>query len=284
MGTADDAIDCSNAVQCAIVMGRPSLTALSAEWKSCPSPVRLLPRRSPRQKPRGSTIKTACAGRRAVSARSSCCPVLAAITVFRLPRSDVYVSESRFVVRSPEKPAATGLGVDLADGWLHDAARMRSMPRSRSLVRGTRCGRSIATARSNALIPGLIFSSSTDSIRSASSARSRTCYQYFEKKVSLKNDSQTSITTLTVRAYDPDDAYRFNQQAARNVGADSKSAQRARPARSRPLRASGSCRGQGQGASWPPSTLQPIATVRGWWIPKSRPKRRCRWCPSCRTS
>jgi capsular polysaccharide transport system permease protein len=37
-------------------------------------------------------------------------------------------------------------------------------------------------------------------------------YRYFQKKVGLQNDSSTSITTLTVRAYTPQDAYRFNQQ------------------------------------------------------------------------
>ncbi len=37
-------------------------------------------------------------------------------------------------------------------------------------------------------------------------------YQYFQKKLTVKNDAVTSITTLTVRAFEPSDARRFNQQ------------------------------------------------------------------------
>ena len=37
-------------------------------------------------------------------------------------------------------------------------------------------------------------------------------YKYFLTKVALQNDSSTSITTLTVRAYTPQDAERFNQE------------------------------------------------------------------------
>jgi hypothetical protein len=38
-------------------------------------------------------------------------PTLAALLYFGLFASDVYISQSQFVVRSPDKPAATGLGV-----------------------------------------------------------------------------------------------------------------------------------------------------------------------------
>ncbi|HET9396125.1 MAG TPA: hypothetical protein VFO36_08720, partial [Nitrospiraceae bacterium] len=38
-------------------------------------------------------------------------PTIAATIYFGLLASDVYVSQSQFVVRSPDKPATTGLGV-----------------------------------------------------------------------------------------------------------------------------------------------------------------------------
>jgi len=38
-------------------------------------------------------------------------PTLLAVLYFGFLASDVYVSQSQFVVRSPDKPAATGLGV-----------------------------------------------------------------------------------------------------------------------------------------------------------------------------
>lgn len=37
-------------------------------------------------------------------------PTALAVLYFGLFASDVYISESRFVVRSPDKPAASGLG------------------------------------------------------------------------------------------------------------------------------------------------------------------------------
>ena len=37
-------------------------------------------------------------------------------------------------------------------------------------------------------------------------------YKYFQHRVSLQNDSTTSITTLQVRAYTPEDARRFNEE------------------------------------------------------------------------
>ena len=37
-------------------------------------------------------------------------------------------------------------------------------------------------------------------------------YNYFVDKVQLQNDTTTSITTLTVRAYHPEDARKFNEQ------------------------------------------------------------------------
>ncbi len=38
-------------------------------------------------------------------------PTIAATIYFGLLASDVYISQSQFVVRSPDKPAASGLGV-----------------------------------------------------------------------------------------------------------------------------------------------------------------------------
>ena len=40
-------------------------------------------------------------------------PTALSVIYFSFIASDVYISESRFVVRSPDKPAQTGLGVIL---------------------------------------------------------------------------------------------------------------------------------------------------------------------------
>ena len=48
-------------------------------------------------------------------------PTLLAVLYFSLLASDVFIAESRFVVRSPEKPAATGLGVILKSAGFSNA-------------------------------------------------------------------------------------------------------------------------------------------------------------------
>ena len=48
-------------------------------------------------------------------------PTALAILYFGLFASDVYVSESQFVVRSPDKPAASGLGVLLKSAGFSNA-------------------------------------------------------------------------------------------------------------------------------------------------------------------
>lgn len=138
-------------------------------------------------------------------------PVLAAVLYFGFLASNVYVSESRFVVRSPEKAAPTGLGVILQSAGFQSgtdevfAAQSFAVSRDalRSLNRDSQFER--AYSRPDIFVldrfdPFGLFGSFED------------LYQYFEKKVSLKHDSQTSITTLTVRAYDARDAQRFNER------------------------------------------------------------------------
>jgi capsular polysaccharide transport system permease protein len=138
-------------------------------------------------------------------------PVLTAIAYFGFLASDIYVSESRFVVRSPEKPAPTGLGVILQSAGFQSGSdeifAAQSFAISRDALRSL--NRNSAFERAYTRPEIFVF----DRFDPWGVSRSfEALFQYFEKKVSLKHDSQTSITTLTVRAYDPRDAYRFNER------------------------------------------------------------------------
>ena len=76
-------------------------------------------------------------------------PTALAVLYYGLLASDVYVSESRFVVRSPDKPAATGLGVLLkstafstagdeiyaADDYIQSRDALRALNRDGFVVR-----------------------------------------------------------------------------------------------------------------------------------------------------
>jgi len=50
-------------------------------------------------------------------------PTILAVLYFGFFASDVYVSESQFVIRSPDKQSATGLGVLLKSTGLRSVAR-----------------------------------------------------------------------------------------------------------------------------------------------------------------
>lgn len=138
-------------------------------------------------------------------------PTFCAVLYYGFLASDIYVSESKFVVRSPDKPAASGLGVILKSAGFANAGdelyAAQSFATSRDALRAINRNNAFKTAYTRPQISIVDrfnpfgFSGSFEDL-----------FKYFQKKVRLQNDSATSITTLTVRAYTPDDAYRFNQQ------------------------------------------------------------------------
>ncbi len=138
-------------------------------------------------------------------------PVFASILYFGILASDVYVSESRFVVRSPDKPASTGLGVILKTAGFTNAGdevfAAQSYAESRDALRAINRGDAFAKAYSRLDI------SMFDRFNPFGMTGSfEDLYEYYQDKVSLQNDSTTSITTLTVRSYTPQDARKFNEQ------------------------------------------------------------------------
>ena len=136
-------------------------------------------------------------------------PTALAIIYFGLIASDVYVSESRFVVRSPDKPSMTGLGVLLksaafsnagdeiyaADDYIQSRDALKDLNRDGSVARAYSNGGISVVDRFNPL--GLDGSFEA-------------LFDYFRKKVRVDYDSTSAITTLTVRAYTPADAQKFN--------------------------------------------------------------------------
>jgi capsular polysaccharide transport system permease protein len=137
-------------------------------------------------------------------------PTLLATLYFGLFASNVYISESRFIVRSPSKPEASGMGVLLktvgfssgsgdevfaANDYLASRDAMRELNRNEAVERAYGPGHASWIDR----FDPLGYDHSFESL-----------YRYFGKKVSVQFESSTSITTLSVRAYDAQDARRFN--------------------------------------------------------------------------
>lgn len=138
-------------------------------------------------------------------------PLLLAIFYFGFLASDVYISESKFVVRSPEKPAQTGLGLVLKTAGFTNAGdevyAAQSYATSRDALRAINRGDAFKKAYTRPQI------SIVDRFNPFGTNGSfEKLYDYFRGKVSLNNDSTSSISTLTVRAYTPQDARKFNEE------------------------------------------------------------------------
>lgn len=141
-------------------------------------------------------------------------PLLCAILYFGFLATGVYVSESKFVVRSPEKPAASGLGVLLRSAGFANAGdeifAAKAFAESRDALRAINGREAFRKAYTRPLISvfdrfnPLGYTGSFEDL-----------FRYYQGKVTLQNDSSTSITTLSVRAYNPRDALRFNEQLLR---------------------------------------------------------------------
>lgn len=138
-------------------------------------------------------------------------PVLLSILYFGFLASAVYISESKYVVRSPSKPAATGIGVVLQTAGLtsgtNEIYEAASYAVSRDALRAINRNGHFEKAYTD---PEIFVLDRFNPFGLSGSFED--LYEYFRTKVRLLNDKATSITTLTVRAYSPDEAYRVNRQ------------------------------------------------------------------------
>ncbi|WP_239016859.1 hypothetical protein [Sphingomonas ginkgonis] len=138
-------------------------------------------------------------------------PTLCAIIYFGFIASDVYVSESEFVVRSPDKPASTGLGVLLKTAGFSNAGdeiyAAHAFVRSRDALHALNKNGAFAKAYGSNDISmfdrfnGFGWRNSFEDL-----------FDYYQKKVGIEHDTSSSITTLTVRAFTPAEALRVNTQ------------------------------------------------------------------------
>lgn len=138
-------------------------------------------------------------------------PTALSLLYFGIFASDVYISESRFVVRSPEKPATTGIGVILKTAGFANAGdevyAAKDYLVSRDALRDLNRGDAFAKAYANPTIS--IF----DRFNASGLAGSfEDLYRYYQGKVAIDHDTTSSITSLTVRAYSPQEAHGFNER------------------------------------------------------------------------
>lgn len=138
-------------------------------------------------------------------------PTTVAILYFGLFASDTYISESRFVVRSPEKGVSSGLGALLKGSGFSNAGDevyaahdyVISRDALRELNRGDQFAKAYGANSISAFdrFGGLWSSTGFEDL-----------FRYYGKKVEVEYDSSSAITKLTVRAYSSEAAQRFNEQ------------------------------------------------------------------------
>lgn len=138
-------------------------------------------------------------------------PTALAILYFGLFASDVYVSESRFVVRSPDKPAASGLGVLLKSAGFSNAGdeifAAHEYVQSRDALKELNRNGEVASSFGDSQVS--IFDR-FDPLGLNGSFED--LFGYYQGKVHVEYAPTSSITTLVVRAFTPEDAQKFNRQ------------------------------------------------------------------------
>ncbi|MBN8819774.1 MAG: hypothetical protein J0I80_13770 [Sphingomonas sp.] len=139
-------------------------------------------------------------------------PVLCAIIYYGFIASDVYVSESRYVVRTQGKQSSSGLasllmGADVAGLGGGEAAAAADFIASRDAMRALNEKGELAAVYAR---PEIDIFGRLGALEQATTFED--LYKYFSRRVSVDQDSHSGITALYVRAYRAQDAQRINER------------------------------------------------------------------------
>lgn len=142
-------------------------------------------------------------------------PTLLAIAYFGFLASPIYVSESRFVVRMPQKTQQAGVIGALLQGTGFQRAQDDSLS-----VHDFITSRDALLFLDKDLKVRESFSDPALDLFSRfplpwSDASFESLYKHYGKHVAVNYDAASSITTLTVRAYEPGDAFEINTMLLR---------------------------------------------------------------------
>ena len=139
-------------------------------------------------------------------------PTCLAIIYYAFIASDVFISESRFLVRSPQHPAQGGFVGELLQGSgitrsQDDAYSVHDYILSRDALRELDANAEVRKAFTSRKVdpinrfPGLHWDDSFEEF-----------YRYYGNHVEVEYDVASSITTLTVRAFTARDSQRIDDQ------------------------------------------------------------------------
>jgi capsular polysaccharide transport system permease protein len=137
-------------------------------------------------------------------------PTAVAGVYFGTIASDVYISESRFLVRNPQRPQLSGIGALLqGTGFsraqddtysVHDFVRSRDALREVDGKLGFRGAYSDSSLDFVNRFPGIDPDDSFEAL-----------HRFYQKQVGIDYDTVSSISILRVRAFNAEDAQRINE-------------------------------------------------------------------------
>lgn len=136
-------------------------------------------------------------------------PTLISIIYYGFVASDIYTSESHFIIRSPEKPSSGILDVALSTAGFassqDDAHLINDYILSRDALRILNETIDVRTAYT---ADGIDFYSRFNGLGLDGSFEA--LHRYYGKQIGMQIDSVSSIATLTVRAFTPEVAHKIN--------------------------------------------------------------------------
>lgn len=137
-------------------------------------------------------------------------PTLLASLYFGMLASDVYVSESRFIVRSPSKPNLSPLGVVLSGGNIVGASE-----ESKAVTEFLTSREALLKIDQDGFATRAWGNSSiffADRFGAMGANSGEDLFEYYTGKVEPAESTGTLVTVLTVKAFDPQSAQTINRR------------------------------------------------------------------------
>ncbi|WP_295953191.1 hypothetical protein [Rhodoferax sp.] len=138
-------------------------------------------------------------------------PTALAVLYFGLIASDVYISESRFVVRSPQKQASAGIGA-----LLQGAGFSRSADDTYSVHDYITSRDALKQLNASFGLTNIYGSPSVDIFSRfaplGTDENFEALHHYYQKHINVEVDASSSISTLKAYAYTAADAHRINEK------------------------------------------------------------------------
>jgi ABC-2 type transport system permease protein/capsular polysaccharide transport system permease protein len=137
-------------------------------------------------------------------------PTMIASLYFGVLASDTYVSESRFIVRSPSKPNLSPLGVVLSGGSIVGASE-----ESKAVSEFLSSREALSKIDQDGFVKRAWGSPSVfwaDRFGLLGADTSEDLFEYYLGKVKAEDSPTTMVTVLTVRSFDPQTAQAINRR------------------------------------------------------------------------